>query len=276
MYAVGGGGNFALGTGLKGNYFLDLYVKAPVLTATGVFLNPQGVVNAANSVPFTAGVAPGEVISLYGSNLASSTATTPGLPFPTTLGGASVTINGTAAPIYYASPGLLSVVVPYSAPSDGSFLNIQVTNNGTTSNTATVYSTAASPGIFTVPSGGIGNGAILHSDFSLVTPANPAKVGETVQIFLTGLGATSPAVKEGSAGPTSPLATAVTPDVYIDNQPAKVVFAGLAPTLGGLYQLNVTIPSGVTSGSNVTIEIVAYDTSGNPVTDNAEATIPVK
>jgi uncharacterized protein (TIGR03437 family) len=279
-YAFGGGGNFILGTGLQGNYFLDVYVKAPVLSGSGVFLNPQGIVNAANSVPFTAGVAPGEVISLYGTNLASSTATTPGLPFPTTLGGASVTINGTPAPLYYASPTLLSVVVPYSEPSDGSFLNIQVTNNGQQSNVATVYSTASQPGIFTVPSGGIGNGAILDTNFKLINSSNPASVGQTIQIYLTGLGAVSPAVKEGSAGPSNPLSYAATPDVYIDDSAgnsvqARVLFAGLAPTLGGLYQLNITIPAGVASGL-ATIEIVGYDTFGDAVSDNYQATIPIK
>ncbi len=270
QYAVGAGGAFILAAGNGTNYQVGLYAKAPTLSGSGVFLNPQGVVNAANSVPFTAGVAPGEVISLYGTNLASSTATTPGLPFPTTLGGASVTINKTPAPIYYASPTLISVVVPYSMPSDGSFLNIVVTN-GTASNTATVYSGATSPGVFTVPAGGVGNGAILHADYSLVSSSSPATVGETVQIFLTGLGTVTPAVKEGSAAPSNPLSnTDQVPDVYIDGQLAKVVYSGLAPTLGGLYQLNVTIPSGVSSGKNVTIELVTNDA------DNIQATIPMK
>ena len=269
--AVGAGGAFIIGAGASTNYQLGLYVKAPTLTGTGVFLNPQGVVNAANNVPFTAGVAPGEVISLYGTNLASSTATTPGLPFPNTLAGASVTVNGTPAPIYYASPTLISAVVPYSVT--GVLLDIVVTNGGTASNTVTVYRGDTSPGIFTVPSGGVGNGAILHLDYTLVSTSSPAAVGETVQIYLTGMGTVTPAVKEGAAASGTVLSnTDQLPDVYIDGLQVlpKVGFSGLAPTLGGLYQLNVTIPTGVTPASNVTIEIVTNDA------DNIQATIPIK
>jgi uncharacterized protein (TIGR03437 family) len=273
-----GAGNYILGTGVGANYFLNLYVKAPTLVGTGVFLNPQGVVNAANSVPFTAGISPGEVISLYGNNLAQST-TSAGLPFPTTLGGASVNISyinssgatvNLAAPIYSVSPGLINAVVPYSAPSDGTFLNISVTNSGTTSNVATFYSSLTQPGIFTYPTpGGVGNGAIEHANFSVVTPANPAKPGETVIIYLTGLGAVTPAVGAGTSAPANPLSQAQVPSVYIDDIQATVLFAGLTPGSGGLYQLNVTIPSNVTRGQSDTIEIVTADG------DNNQATIPI-
>src|SRR5205085_5081265 len=111
--------------------------------------------------------------------------------------------------------------------------------------------------------------AILHADFSPVSPASPAKAGETVQIFLTGLGAVSPAVVAGTAGPTRPLSTVVNvPDVYIGGLGARVAYAGLAPGLAGLYQLNVTIPSGVSTG-NATVEIATVDA------DNLQATIPI-
>ncbi|MBZ5621573.1 MAG: hypothetical protein LAQ69_23020 [Acidobacteriia bacterium] len=282
QFVAGAGGNIVIGSGDGTNYQLAIYAKTPPLSGTGVFLNPQGIVNAANNVPFTAQVVPGEVVSLYGTGLASQTLTTPGLPFPTSLGNVSVNLSWVdftsqktvtaQAPIYFVSPTLISAVIPYNAPSDGSYLNFQVTNNGTNSNIATEYSGATSPGIFTVPSGGLGNGAILHTDFSLVSTASPAKVGETVQIFLTGLGAVTPAVAAGSAAPSNPLSTVADIAnlfVYIDGMQAKVVFAGLAPTLGGLYQLNVTIPSGVTLGAADDIEIVTADA------DNIQATIPI-
>lgn len=277
---LGAGGNIVISSGDGTNYQLNLYAKAPSLTGTGVFLNPQGVVNAANNVPFTAQVVPGEVVSLYGTGLASQTTTSSTLPFPTNVGGVTVNLSWKVsgatqtaqAPIYFVSPGLISAVVPYNIPTDGSFLNFTVTSGGTTSNTATVYSGGTSPGIFTVPSGGLGNGAILHTDFSLVSTASPAKVGETVQIFLTGLGAVTPAVAAGAAAPSNPLSTITGINdlfVYIDGVQAKVVFAGLAPTLGGLYQLNVTIPSGVTLGTAVAIEL------STPDADNFQATIPI-
>ncbi len=283
-YVVGAGGNIILGAGAGRNYQVTLYVKAPSLSGTGVFLNPQGIVNAANNVPFTAGVSPGEFISLYGTGMASQTVTAQSLPFPATLGGVQVTITwvdsagktqSAQAPLYRVSPTQISLVVPYSTPGDGSFLNFRVTNNGTASNVATVYSGPTSPGIFTFSQNGLGNGAILHADFSFVNGASPAKVGETVQIFLTGLGAVTPPVTAGAAGPVNPLSTTIVPDVYVDGTFAKTVFSGLAPTLGGLYQLNVTIPTGITAGANVTIEIDTFDSQDNLLSVNAQATIPI-
>ncbi|HLK67350.1 MAG TPA: hypothetical protein VKU19_28135 [Bryobacteraceae bacterium] len=281
-YVVGANGNIVIGSGDDTNYQLALYIKAPVITGSGVFLNPQGIVNAANNIPFTAQVVPGEVVSLFGTGLSGVTMTAPTLPFPTTLGGVSVNLSWidfnsgktltAQAPIYFVSPTEVSAVIPYNAPADGSYLNFTVSNGGTNSNVATVYSGATQPGIFTVPAGGIGNGAILHADFSLVTTANPAKVGETVQIYLTGLGPVSPAVNAGAAAPSNPLSTVIdTADlgVYVDGVQANFTFAGLAPTLGGLYQLNVTIPSGVTLGQSVGLEILTLDA------DNIQATIPI-
>src|SRR4029079_19540657 len=66
-YVVGGGGNFIIGAGAGRNYQLTVYTKALSLSGTGVFLSPQGIVNAANNVPFTAGVSPGEFVSLFGN-----------------------------------------------------------------------------------------------------------------------------------------------------------------------------------------------------------------
>jgi uncharacterized protein (TIGR03437 family) len=277
--ALGAGGNLMLSGSVDGSngYAIALRVKAPSLSGSGVFLNPQGVVNAASSAPFTSPVAPGEFITLYGTGMASQTATAASLPFPTTLGDVTVTVNGSAMPLQYVSPTQISGVVPYSTPTDDSFLNVQVNNAGTASNVVQVYSGYASPGIFTVPPGGIGNGAILHADYSLVTPAKPAKVGETVLIFLTGLGPVTPPVAAGAAAPTNPLSQvpldAIAMD--IDGWPATIQYAGLAPGMAGLYQLNVTIPFFVRTG-NMEIDIVI----GPPTTDywSADydiATIPI-
>jgi len=118
-----------------------------------------------------------------------------------------------------------------------------------------------------VPPGGIGYGAVLHGDYSLVTAQNPAQVGETVAIYLTGLGTTNPVIADGSAGPASSQ-TNNTIYVYIGGVEATVGYSGLAPQLAGLYQINVTVPSGITAGDNP-LEILGPDS------DAAEALIPV-
>ncbi len=279
-YALSANGTYVLGGGDGTNYQLNFYAKALPMNGSGVFLDPQGVVNAASNVPFTAQVAPGEVVTLYGSGMATQTATAQSLPFPTTLGNVQVTMSFTPSgsstattesmPLYYVSPTQISGVVPYDVPTDGSFLTFQVSNNGTKSNSTKSYTGQTSPGVFTVPPGGIGDGAILDSKFNLVSSSNPGKVGDTVQIFLTGLGTVTPTVAAGAAAPSNPLSKADNmPDVYIDGIQANVTYAGLAPQLGGLYQINVTIPSGVTTNNDDSLEISTVDA------DNIQANIPI-
>jgi uncharacterized protein (TIGR03437 family) len=133
--------------------------------------------------------------------------------------------------------------------------SIRVVNNGTSSNTVTLYTNASAPGVFTLAASGTGPAAVLHADFSVVNQNNPAKKGETVLVFLTGLGAVDPAVADGAAGPSNPPSK-VKGDVtvFIDDQSAPVSFAGLAPGFAGLYQLNVQIPAKAGSG-DVYIEV---------------------
>ena len=279
QYAAGAGGNLVIGSGNSDNYQLALYVKGTPLNGTGVFLDPRGVVNAANNIPFTAQVSPGELITLNGTGLYSGQLLVANsLPFPNILGGVKATVswvvNGATSsadmPLYYVSPTAIAAIVPYGVPTDGSYLTFQVNNNGSQSNSVVSFSGITQPGVFTLPPGGVGHGAILHADFSVVSTASPAKIGETVQIFLTGLGPVNPAIAAGAAGPTNPLSVVTNNvDVTVDGIAAKVLYQGLAPQLAGLYQLNVTIPAGVTTGSDVTLEIVTTDA------DNIQATIPI-
>ena len=265
-YVVGAGG-VRIGSGIGPYLGINVALPAPGFSGSGVFLNPAGIVNAASSAPFTAGIAPGDFITLYGANLAPGTATAYTVPFPTTAGldGVQVTVNGLPAPVQFVSPGQISAIVPYAIGT--SIARIQVNNNGVLSNVVTMPVYLTAPGVFTVPPGGLGYGAVLHGDYSLVTPQNPAQVGETVAVYLTGLGTTNPVIPDGSAGPSSSQ-TNNTIQVYIGGQAATVGYSGLAPQLAGLYQINVTVPSGVTAGDN-TLEIVGPDS------DAAEAVIPV-
>lgn len=266
-YVVGANG-IRIGTGIGPYLGINVALPAPTFNGTGVYIDPTGVVNAASSAPFTAGVAPGELLTLYGTNLASALTIAPAIPFPTTLDNVQVTVNGIAAPIYYVSPTQLSFIVPYGALT-GAIAAIQVNNNGTASNTVTMFAATTAPGIFTVPPGGLGYGAILHQDGTLVTSKSPAQIGETVSVFVTGLGAVSPTIADGDAGPSPGLSyTTNTIAADIGGTTATVTYAGLAPGLAGLYQVNVTIPSGLTSGDN-TLDL------GGPDSYTSEVLIPI-
>jgi len=265
-YVMGNGG-VRVGYGLGPYLGINVAIPAPTFNPTGVFLSPVGVVNAASSAPFTAGIARGELITLYGANLAASTTVASALPFPTTLNGVQVLVNNVAAPVYVVSPGQVSAIVPYATTA--AIAQIQVVNNGAKSNAVTMYVNQTAPGVFTNPAGGLGYAAALHADYSLVGPKSPAVVGETISIFVTGLGDVFPGVADGTAGPSSPLSVASnTITAYVDTVQATVTYQGLAPGLAGLYQINLTIPSGVTAGD------VALDISG-PDAYSSEAALSV-
>jgi uncharacterized protein (TIGR03437 family) len=248
-YVVGAGGAIRIGSGIGPFPGISVALAAPSLSGPGVFLDPQKVVNAASFAPFTASLAPGEFIALGGTNLASDTQVAPDVPFPTTLAGVQVMINGIAAPLYYVTPGQIAAIVPYGATA--AIAQIQVINNGVPSNTVTAFIGLTAPGVFTVSQNGLGGGKIVHSDSTPVTSDSPAKVGETVSVFLTGLGAVTPTIPDGAAGPLDPYSLAnSTITAYVGGIPAVVGYAGLAPGAAGMYQVNLTIPTGVTTGNN--------------------------
>jgi uncharacterized protein (TIGR03437 family) len=250
-YVVGSG--IRIGSGIGPFLGIAVALQAPAmnssLSTTGVFLNPTGIVNAGSSAPFTASLAPGELLTLYGANLASGIQVASAIPFPTTLGKVQVTINNIAAPIYYVTPTQLSAIVPYGVT--GSIAKVQVFNDNVASNTVTAWIGKTAPGVLTQLQNGLGYGDAVHQDGTLVNAKNPAQIGETVSLFVTGLGAVSPTVADGAAGPTDVLANAVGPiAAYIGGVQATVGYAGLAPQLAGLYQINLTVPPGVAAGDN--------------------------
>jgi uncharacterized protein (TIGR03437 family) len=247
-YVVGAGG-VRIGSGIGPYLGINVALPAPNFSGSGVYLSPTGVVNAASSAPFTAGVAPGELLTLYGSNLADSLVVASGIPFPNTLGNVQVMINGIAAPIYYVAPTQVSAIVPYEITS--AVVQVQVVTDGNPSNTVTSFLNTTSAGVFSQSQDGLGYGAVEHQDGSLVTATNPAQAGETVSVYLTGLGSVNPGIADGAAGPVSPLSQTVsTITADISGTTATIAYSGLAPQLAGLYQVNLTIPSGLTAGDN--------------------------
>jgi uncharacterized protein (TIGR03437 family) len=274
QYIFGDGGQAFVGIGTGGLFSLVVGMHAPAFSGPGVYLNPIGVNNAASFQPVTASLAPGEDIALYGTGLSSVTMSIQGgQVFPTTgLGGVTVTINGISCPLYSVSPGQINAVVPYEVASNPTGLaNIQVTNNGVQSNVVQMYTTDASPGSFSQTQNGIGFAAALHAATNqLITTDNPAEPGEYISLYLTGLGPVSPAITDGAVGPSNPLSYAdlfpnsltvnfndYNPTNGSTGNAGNIQFAGLVPTLAGLYQINVQVPtSGLGAGDNVYVEFI--------------------
>ncbi|HKD05280.1 MAG TPA: hypothetical protein VKB79_05185 [Bryobacteraceae bacterium] len=273
QYAFANGGAIRIGFGIGPLLGINVSLQAPTMSGNGVYLNPNGIVNAASFAPFTAGVSPGEFIVLYGTGLASGNAVASSLPLQTTLGNVQVMINGIPAPLFYVTPNQLAAVVPFGVgytPPTGTqqIATIQVINNNVASNSVSQFINLTTPGVFSLTANGLGYGAIEHAlTGQVVNAASPAQPGEIVSVFMSGLGTTLPAGTDGAA-PAQLSNTVQTISAYVGGNAATVAFAGLAPSLAGVYQVNLTIPSNATAGDNV-LEILGPDS------DNYQALVAV-
>ena len=202
-------------------------------------LLPGGAISVANAASGDASaVAPGSIASIYGSGLALSTAIASAFPLPATLGGATVSVNGVAAPLLYAGPNQINFQVPFEVSGNGA---VTVMAGGTTMGAATVPLPSTAPGIFQLPQG---RAALLNFDGSVNGPDHPAAPSSTVIVFATGLGPVNPPAATGAAALGFPSLSVVTAPVTVTvgGQPATVLFAGLAPGYAGLYQVNLVVP----------------------------------
>jgi len=185
-----------------------------------------------NGASFTAGLAPGGIVTIFGSGLAGQTTQFSTLPLPSALGGTSVTVNGAALPLYFTSP--TQVNAQLRLDQQGPVILRVTTPAGFTE--VPVNISEAAPGIFA---------PAQHANGVSVSQAAPARAGETLVVYATGLGPVDNAVLEaGQAAPSSPLANS-TAGVMVQIGSRTIVpdFAGLAPGFVGLYQVNVKLPA---------------------------------
>jgi uncharacterized protein (TIGR03437 family) len=207
-------------------------------------------------------LSPGTFITIFGSNLASSTSQASSLPLPSSLGGASIFVAGESVPIVYASPTQINAILPSDLAINTS-TQLIVSKGSSLSTPVTISVAAASPGVFTF---GQNQGILQHSNFTLVSSSSPAARGEIVVIYCSGLGATSPSVVAGAVSPSSPPAiTTGKVGVTFGGASAQVLFAGLTPGLTGLYQINATVPSNSPVGNSVQLVINVAGIASVPV-----------
>ncbi len=214
-------------------------------------IDAGGVVNAAD---FSSGpVAPGSIVSIFGSNLASEAAQAEKVPLPVDLRGTSVTVDGVAAPLFYASASQINAQVPFET--QPGLTAVIVNAHGIQAEAATVEIDASAPVMFVW---GEGRAIVQNQDSTLNTPQNPAASGSVITAYLTGQGAVTPRVPTGGAPPKEPpLAVPVAPySATIGGQPARVEFLGLTPELVGLLQANITVPLMSSPGDYPLIVIV--------------------
>jgi len=247
-------------------FVLMLAASAPAQT-----IQANGVVNAAGS-SHSAIVAPGSLMSIFGSGLAGALSTANSIPISTKLGDVdSVTINGTAAPLVFVSDGQINAQVPWGiGPGQA---NVVVTRAGNASAPMAVQVNQFAPALFGLNLGSL-QAIATNADGSLTAPSSsipgiashPATAGDTIVLFATGLGPVSPAITDGANSLDAMRQTASNPTVLIGGAQATVASSVLSPQFVGVYQLNVVVPGGVT-GSSVGVQVqMGGANSVDPVT----------
>ncbi|MBS1856625.1 MAG: PD40 domain-containing protein [Acidobacteria bacterium] len=232
---------------------VDLASRAETPVFAPAFLQPSGIVSAAG---FGAAPAAGSLISAYGANFTSTgdIAVPAGFPLPQQLAGVSLVAGGQALPLTAVSRWQVNAQLPPGAT--GAPLDFQVTHAGTATNAITLTPQTAAPALFLWLAGFQGTpvtywqAAALHAGTGIpADAAHPAAAGEVLELYGTGFGPTNPIVPAGQAAPASPLALVTTlPEVRICGAVAPVTFAGLAPGLAGVYQVNAGVPGGLKPG----------------------------
>ena len=210
-----------------------------------------GIVNGASfaaSVP----VAPGSIVSIFGDALAEFLGGASSAPLPIALKHVSVSFDfpetglSVAAPLFYASPQQLNIQVPWEFAGHN-FAIVKVRINDTVSNTFTLNLRDVAPGVFEFNYQGQLLAVATHANGSVITPASPARKGETIVVYGTGFGPLQMAQATGHPAPD-------VGEVRLNTIPVStigsVVFAGLAPGFVGLNQLNVSISPSAPSGAH--------------------------
>jgi uncharacterized protein (TIGR03437 family) len=220
----------------------------------------SSVVNAGNG---GTDIAPGGLISVYGTQLSPVNMASSEIPLPTALANSCLSVNGLPVPILFVSPNQVNAQMPFQAIGDVTL--ILRTPGGQSDN----YNLVIEPNAPSVFLSGVGPGVnvptvVRNDDNQLVTPSHPIhrKSDTALVIYLTGLGPTAPAVASGQPAPSGTLAYTLTqPTVTLGGINLPVLFSGLAPGLVGVDQINVTVPFNVPDGMSVPLVITQGDAS---------------
>jgi uncharacterized protein (TIGR03437 family) len=232
--------------------------EPPNLTVSGLFSDAQtlqpaasamnfnipntsapSVTSVVGSASFAPGpLAPGELVSLFGSDLAGATGQAAVLPLPAVLSGVRVAVGGITAPLLYAGPTQINFQVPFEISPGTAAVAVSTAFTKATTYLATIAQ--AAPQIFTWSSN---RGIVQNPDYSLNTPDHPAHAGDIVVVYGTGEGQVSPQAPTGDGAPSTALAKPVlNVTATVGSQTASISFAGLTPGAVGLFQINLTVP----------------------------------
>ena len=198
-----------------------------------------GVLNAASWRPE---LAPGTLASIFGANLAAGLHRAPPYPWPRSVEGVEVRLNGNPAPLLLVSDRQVNFLVPLDAPEGEAELIVKTPLGSSDPVKLRLVRTA--PGLFADPSSGLAAAliAVEGQQRRWYLAERAAAAGEYLEIYATGLGA----VEEPGGALRR---TRLVPDVFIAGHKIReVLYSGLAPGYLGLYQINLKLPQGLPAG----------------------------
>ena len=225
---------------------------------------PPHISQVVNAADFTLPVAPGGLIAVFGSQLSPVNAATSEMPLPRALGESCLLANGAPVPMLFVSPGQINAQMPYEAAGN---VTLVLYTPGGVSDSYHIQLSPAAPSVFLSGSAGPLAGLptiVRAANNQLVTAANPIHRGDTIVIYLTGMGRTWPVVESGAAAPFDPLALVLEPlQVTLGGHPMPVDYAGLTPGLVGVNQINVRVLDSAPTGMTVALAITqgSYSTT---------------
>jgi len=234
--------------GFSVTFNLTVIPQGPTLTSASFYNGADSQQGSISPCSIATIIAPGVASAIQGTMSYSGIG-----PLPYALASDSLTIGGIQAPIYSVSnvngQQQLSFQVPCSVTPGTNAVAVSV---GGSSTPVSVTVQPASPGLFsTLVSGTTMIPDLERPDGSFVSPSNPARRGETLIAFVTGLGPTTPAVATNSlpvpGGTAAVLGTVI---AGVNGGGATVISAALSPDIVGVYQVAFVVPSSVPSGTN--------------------------
>ena len=229
-------------------------------------------VSAANPLGGSS-LAPGSIASLFGTNLATTTTSAASIPLPQLLGGSAMTLANLGVPLLFVSPGQINFQIPWATITQSTQVPLVIAT-GQGSVTIMVTLTPFSPGLFTTNSQGSGQAsALISNTASIAAPvgafpgSRPAKKGEFVSLYCTGLGDVTNRPAAGDPALGNPLSrTTATATVTIGGVSVTPSFSGLAPGYAGLYQVDFQIPDTAPTGAAITVTISIGGSKSNTAT----------
>jgi uncharacterized protein (TIGR03437 family) len=226
-------------------------------SGSGPYYTADSIANSAANV--TGLYAPNTFVTIYGQNLAYTTRALSatdisGNMLPTVLGttGVRVLINNIPADIYYVSPTQVNLLIPTSLIPGP--VMIQLVVDGLAGPAIPILLQSAAPSLFQLDAATV---LAVHLDGSTITAASPAKAGEVVVLFASGLGPTNPAAIPNQIPQQAASVTPLSSFTMLINgtavNPQQILYAGVVPTFAGLFQINVQLPGNTPSNPQIQI-----------------------